>query len=325
MVLASNGDLEAGSRGLLETCEAEGRICVDASKLSALLRSFDADKLIGAELDGETLKLKCGRSRFKLTTLAASDFPNVEVPKEGWKVKNLALGANFQDQVGRVCHAMAMNDPRYMLNGLLVEVAGSEIRLVATDGHRLATSHLTVDAQGDASCIIPSKMVKELGRCFGKGATLAMSISDTHFEVRSNEGRLTSKVIEGKFPDYQKVIPKSCPKSTTICREVLLAAMKRSLITSQDQTRGVKLSFDKGLVIESHNQTSETSVEEMDVAWQHGSFEVGFNGQYLQDALNAVKGDDCLLEFADGNGALMLSSMAETEVVRVVLMPCRLV
>lgn len=324
LIMGSNTEIEAGARVISDNVVEAGEVCVDASKLSALLRSFDGDKMVTLHTEGEQALLKCGRSRFKLGTLPASSFPNIDLKNEKWAAQGVKVDASqLLTQLGRVSHAMATNDVRYFLNGLLVEIDGNELRLVATDGHRLAKSVLTIEGNVKASCIVPRKMVQEMARCFSRSGTLSLSMSDTHFEVRSHAERLTSNVIEGKFPDYERVIPASTSKNmTTDCSE-LAKAMKRSLITSQDATKGVQLKFDTGLVIESRNQTNEACVEALDIDWGHGAFEVGFNGAYLHEALSSIKGGDCQIGFDDGRGAAVLSALGATDNYLVVLMPCR--
>lgn len=324
LVTGTNAEIEAGARAIAASVEDEGAICVDAAKLSALLRSFDGEKLVSVQLEGEQAILKCGRSRCKLATLPADHFPDIDCKNEQWAVKGVEVEAgDFMAQLARVSHAMGVNDVRYYLNGLLIELEGNELRLVATDGHRLAKSIVAVTNEAKVSCILPRKMVQEIGRCFGRSGKLSLSISDNHFEVRSHSERLTSKVLEGKFPDYGRVIPKATSKSMTTDCSGLVKAMKRSLITTQDQTKGIKLKFDTGMVIESRNQSSEACTEEMEVDWGYGPFEVGFNGLYLQEALSSIKGGDCHIAFEDSNGAALLKSFNDGDQYCVVLMPCR--
>lgn len=324
LVTGTNSEIEAGARIIASAVDEAGEVCVDASKLSALLRSFDGDKKVTIQTDGEQALLKCGRSRFKLGTLPTTSFPNIDLKNEQWTVQGVEVPADqLLTQLSRVSHAMASNDVRYFLNGLLVEIDGKELRLVATDGHRLAKSVLDVDCSEKASCILPRKMVQEMVRCFGRTGNVSLSISNNHFEIRSNSERLTSNVIEGKYPDYERVIPVSTRKNVTTDCGDLAKAMKRSLITSQDVTNGIHLKFDTGLVIESRNQTNEASVEEMEVDWGHGPFEAGFNGAYLHEALSSIKGGDCLIGFDDSRGAAVLSAVGATDNYVVVLMPCR--
>lgn len=324
LLTGSNAQIEAGSRAKLASLDEEGAICVDASKLSALVRSFDADKLVSFHLEGEQAILKCGRSRFKLATLPAGDFPNIECDKEQWLVQGVEVEAEaFMNQLARVNPAMAQNDVRYFLNGMLIEIADGELRLVATDGHRLAKSVMTVDTPTQCSCILPRKMVSEITRSFGKRGTLKLSISATHFDIRNKETRLTSNVVEGKYPDYGKVIPEKVAFTTSMESKRLISAMKRSLITSQDETRAVKLHFADRLVIESRNTREEASKEEMDVEWTHDPLEVAYNGAYLQEALSSIKSEECELGFKDAKGALLMRPSDQADRFCVVLMPCR--
>jgi len=324
LVMGTNTEIEAGARAIAESVDEAGEVCVDASKLSAFLRSFDGDKKVTIQTDGEQALLKCGRSRFKLGTLPTSSFPNIDLKNEKWVVQGIEVEADqLLTQLGRVSHAMASNDTRAFLNGVLVEIDGKELRLVATDGHRLAKSILAIESEAKAACILPRKMVQEMTRCFARSGKVSLSISDNHFEVRSNSERLTSHVIAGKYPDYERVIPKNTSKTVTTDCSDLAKAMKRSLITSQDVTKGIQLKFDTGLVIESHNQTNETCIEELEVDWGHGAFEVGFNGAYLHEALSSIKGGDCLIGFEDTKGAAVLSALGSTDNYLVVLMPCR--
>ena len=324
LMTGTNGEIEAGSRAKLASLEEEGAICVEGSKLSALLRSFEGDKLVSFHLEDEKAVLKCGRSRFKLATLPSSSFPNIDCENEEWAVRSIEVeGEAFLKQVARVNPAMAANDARHFLNGMLVEIRPGQISLVATDGHRLAKGEMDADVVSNASCIVPRKMVNEILRSFGKTPILKLSLSSAHFDIRNNETRLTGRIIEGKYPDYQRVIPDTVAFNTSMDSKRLIGAMKRSLITSQDQTRAVKLNFADRLVIESRNAKDEASKEEMDVQWPHDPLEVAYNGTYLQEALASIKSDSCNIGFQDAKGAMLMTPTDQADRFCVVLMSCR--
>lgn len=324
VMTGTNAEIEAGSRNKLVSLEEEGATCVDGSKLSALLRSFEGDKLVSFHLEGDKAILKCGRSRFKLATMSVGDFPNIDCGTKEWAVSGVEVDAGeFLSQVARVNPAMAVNDARHFLNGMFIEIKSRQISLVATDGHRLAKGELDVEAEGEASCIVPRKLVNEILRSFDKTGTLRLSLSGTHFDIRSNDTRLTGAIIEGQYPDYQRVIPQTLAMTTSMDRKRLAGAMKRSLITSQDQTKAVKLNFADQLIIESRNANDEASKEALEVQWSHEPFAGAYNGEYLQEALASIKSTDCNIGFQDAKGTLMMTPADQKDRFCVVIMSCR--
>jgi DNA polymerase-3 subunit beta len=222
---------------------------------------------------------------------------------------------------------MAHQDVRYYLNGTLLDLREGALRCVATDGHRLALCETPVDLESKArrQVIIPRKGVLELQRLLDAGdGTVEIEFGRNHLRVRRNDFTFTTKLIDGRFPDYESVIPIGADKQLTVGRDELRAALQRASILSNEKYRGVKLELTPGrLQIVAHNPEQEEAVEELEVRTPVDGLSVGFNVNYLLDALGALRGNEVTLCLRDGNSSCLIRD-ADNERSRHVVMPLRL-
>ncbi len=319
-------DLEVEMSASVESADADsGEVTIPARKLFDICRALPDGSKIQFKLNGDKVTVSSGRSRFTLATLAASEFPvieNIEV------VERVSLPKNtLKELMDRTAFAMANQDVRYYLNGMLLDLRGSSLRCVATDGHRLALAETELDGGNAAQrqIIIPRKGVVELQGMFESGeGEVELQFGRNHLRVRHNDVTFTSKLIDGRFPDYEAVIPIGADKEVHIAREALRGALQRAAILSNEKYRGVKLDVSPNkLRIVAHNPEQEEAVEELEVRTGVNDLSVGFNVNYLQDALNALQGEDVLLCLRDANSSCLLR-MPASEQSRHVIMPLRL-
>jgi DNA polymerase-3 subunit beta len=302
-----------------------GEVTIPARKLFDICRALPDGSKVQFKLAGDRVTVSSARSRFTLATLAAAEFPvidNIEL------IEKVSLPeATLKDLMDRTAFAMANQDVRYYLNGLLLDLREQSLRCVATDGHRLALAETELASGGTAArqIIIPRKGVLELQGLFENGdGSVDLEFGRNHLRVRRNEVVFTSKLIDGRFPDYEAVIPLGADKEVQLARDVLRGALQRAAILSNEKYRGVKLEVSSDrLRIVAHNPEQEEAVEELEARTNTNELSVGFNVNYLLDALNALQGDDVLLCLRDGNSSCLLRAPA-SERSRHVIMPLRL-
>lgn len=305
--------------------DESGQVTLPARKLFDILRALPEGAAIALALDGDKLLLRCGRSRFSLSTLPASEFPI----SESWSSdKCLRLSQRtLKTLIERTHFAMAQQDVRYYLNGLLLEVADNSIRTVATDGHRLAFNEASIEATGYdiTQIIVPRKGVQELLRLLGDDESeVALSIDANHICAVLGDIRFTSKLIDGKFPDYHRVIPREGERVVLADRLTLRNALVRAAILSNDKYRGVRLQVENWLLrVQAHNPEQEEAEEEVEVNYDGDPLEIGFNVTYMLDALGALDSELVKLSFTDANSSCLIQE-PEGSARRHVIMPMRL-
>ncbi|MCC7257634.1 MAG: DNA polymerase III subunit beta [Gammaproteobacteria bacterium] len=321
---ATDLEVELVADAEAEKIDVPGDITVPGRKLLDIARALAEGAKIGLQLDGDRLVIRSGRSRFVLSTLPAAEFPLVESVEANTRLK-LA-----QNDVAKLLEktqfSMAQQDVRYYLNGLLLETSRKRIRAVATDGHRLALCDLAIDGQEAAAVqvIIPRKGVMELHRLLGSGPEIELAIGTNHVRAQFDGIRFTSKLIDGRFPDYERVIPTSQATTLTADRETLRAALQRAAILSNEKYRGVRLELAKGsLKIQANNPDQEEARDEIEVEYDGSPMEIGFNVTYLLDALAAVEGDAVEIDFVDPSSSCLIRSPTSSP-ARYVVMPMRL-
>lgn len=302
-----------------------GETTIPARKLFEICRALPDGARIDIRQNGDRVVLSAGRSRFTLATLSATEFPQVDSIDF---VERISLSeASLKELLDRTAFAMANQDVRYYLNGTLLELRENLLRCVATDGHRLATCDTAVSLAGASrrQLIIPRKGVLELQRLLETGEGLVeVEFGRNHLRVRRQDFVFTTKLIDGRFPDYEAVIPIGADKQVVANREVLRAALQRAAILSNEKYRGVKLEVEPNrLLIVAHNPEQEEAVEEVEVSTSVASLAVGFNVNYVLDALGALRGDEVLLNLRDGNSSCLLRD-ADNDRARHVVMPLRL-
>jgi DNA polymerase-3 subunit beta len=306
--------------------EANGETTVAARKLLEIVRTLPQKASLRLEHEGEQLKLRSGRSRFTLATLPASEFPLIDdvQPQVAFELGQAELKA----AIDRIGFAMAQQDVRYYLNGLLMELHPQALRTVATDGHRLSLCETAAEIpEGDGQqVIVPRKGVNELARLLDDyaDAPAQIRVGTSHVHVGLPGLGLTSKLIDGRFPDYTRVVPDGGDKRLRADRERLRGALARTSILSNEKYKGVRLSMDSdGLRIQTQNPDQEEAEEEVEVGYEGEPLEIGFNVVYLLDILNSLQGDEVAAQFNDANSSVLIIDPAD-EAGRHVVMPMRL-
>ena len=305
--------------------EQPGATTIPARKLADIWRSLPDGADVSVQVDGDRAIVRSGRSRFTLSTLPAADFPKVE---GGSGDLTLEIGqADLRRLLDQVSFSMAQQDVRYFLNGMLLEVSREHVRSVATDGHRLAMCTLSGrGAQTDrVQAIVPRKGVLELGRLLDDGEqAVTLQVGANHLMVSLGAYRLTTKLVDGKFPDYEKVIPRRADRSVTGDRESLKQGFNRASILSNEKYRGVRLILENGqLTVQANNPEQEEAEEQVPVAYDGEKLEIGFNVSYLQDVLNVLEADEITLSVADANSSALIEGVGDDDALYVV-MPMRL-
>lgn len=303
--------------------EAEGEITVSGRKLLDICRALPEGSDIDISLSGEKVVVRSGRSKFSLATLPAAEFPTVEDIKAGQTI------AVDQEVLGRLVEkthfSMAQQDVRYYLNGMLLETGGKILRAVATDGHRLALSEAEMSAgMEEQQVIVPRKGVLELQRLMSGEGSVNLELGPNHVRIQLDGIRFTSKLIDGRFPEYDRVIPKESSNELTADREAFRGALQRTAILSNEKYRGIRLIIrDSGVVMQAHNPEQEEAEEELEVSYSGEDIEIGFNVNYLLDAIGAVDGDNATLSVLDGNSSCLIRQPGRDD-CKFVVMPMRL-
>lgn len=322
--LATDIEIQIQTSAAIAAGKEDVAITVNTRKLIDILRSLPEGE-VGISLSGRKLSIAAGKSRFSLQTLGPEEFPTVAANDN--PAIHLALPQKQLRHLFAMVHfAMAQQDIRYYLNGLLFVVDGTQIRVVATDGHRLAYCAANVDAQpGRQDVIIPRKTITELQRLLGDSEDpIEIDISANQIRFRFGEVELLSKLVEGKFPDYQRVIPTGYTKAITLPREAWASALSRASILTSEKFKGVRFTLSEhALKIQTSNAEQEEAVEELDVEYTGTPLEVGFNVTYLLDALSNLKTESVKAEFGDANSSALLSVPGD-ESFKYVVMPMRI-
>lgn len=306
--------------------EAEGECTLPARKFIDICRTLPDGAQIDIRLDGEKAIIKSERSRFTLGVLPAKDFPNIEisVPERRFDLPEGTLKALIE----RTAFAMAQQDVRYYLNGLLIELGPDQIRAVATDGHRLALSQASLSLEQQIEprqLLLPRKAVIELGRLLSySDNALGMEVSSNFVRFRVGTTRFTTKLIDGRFPDYARVIPRAPDKRAILERESFRQSLTRASILSSEKYKGIRLTFeDNLLLLQAHNPEQEEAEERLPIEYQDEKVTIGFNVSYLLDILGAIDAEKISIELTDTNSSVLVSAPGEAQ-NQYVVMPMRL-
>ena len=319
-------DLEVELIGRLEVVSQEdGEITVPARKLVDICREIPEKADIDFSLNENRLEIRSGRFRSTLSTLPAVDFPSVDQasPEMTAELDSKA----FKKLLDQTAFAMAQQDVRYFLNGMLIELGNNQVRAVATDGHRLAMSDLEqkgLDGQAK-QVIVPRKGVIEIQRLLQEVEDkVVVSIGASHLGVTSAIFTLTTKLVDGNFPDYDRVIPKDGNKVVVADRQELRQALSRTAILSNEKFRGIRVLISSGqLQLSANNPEQEEAEEAVSVEYQGDNLEVGFNVSYLQDVLGVIGSEKVRLTLLDSNSSAVLEDPDREDAVYVV-MPMKL-
>jgi len=301
----------------------DGRVTVPGRKLLDICRSLPEEVTLTLSQDGDRMTVKAGKSRFVLATLPAADFPVIDELAQQQSLK--IAQSDLRRLLDKTHFSMAQQDVRYYLNGMLLETDGKMLRTVATDGHRLALCEMDLPSNsGSQQVIVPRKGVLELQRLLGTEGDVQITIGSNHIRAQIGDVRFTSKLIDGRFPEYSRVIPSAPPKSVVADREVLRSALQRTSILANEKYRGIRLALKKDqMTLQAHNPEQEEAEEQVEVTYKGDELEVGFNVGYLLDALAAVDGSEVEIGVTDGNSSCLVRAPGTTS-ARYVVMPMRL-
>jgi len=324
--LATDVEIQIETTAQLGAGKDDGGTTVSARKLLDILRSLPDGADVSIKVENKRATIQTGKSRFSLQTLAAEEYPTVAV--------NEQFGASFSLPQKQLKHlfqmvhfAMAQQDIRYYLNGLLLVTDGAQVKVVATDGHRLAFCEATIEGAQLArhEVIVPRKTVLELQRLLGDDdEPVLIDVSGNQVRFRFGAVEMISKLVEGKFPDYQRVIPQGYTRRATVARDLLAASLARASILTSDKFKGVRLSLSPGVMkIQTSNTEQEEAVEEIEVDYAGDALEIGFNVGYLQDVLGNLKSESVCVDFGDANTSALLTVPGD-EQFKYVVMPMRI-
>lgn len=303
----------------------DGEVTVPARKLVDICRALPDGSTVTVEQQGDRVIVKAGRSRFTLATLPASEFPALEA-RDINDVLELPEGL-FKELIDRVAFAMAVQDVRFYLNGMLFDLRNGSLRAVATDGHRLATFQADLPNHNGAErqILLPRKAVLELQRLLeGGDDLLRLEFGRSHMRLGRADIQFTSNLIDGRFPDYEAVMPIGADRFVRVDREALRSALSRAAILSNEKYRGVRLEVTPTqLRIVAHNSEQEEAVEELGVDSNAENLQISFNVTYVLDALAALRGEQVELRLRDGNSSCLIADAGD-ERARHVVMPMRM-
>ena len=324
-LLATDIEIQIRNRTTAALGAEDVAITVGARKLQDILRALPDSAEVQLTLDDKRITLKAGKSRFQLQTLPAADYPRL-APPEGEGVHFSTTQKAFKKQLALVQYAMAQQDIRYYLNGLLLVVAGGTLRMVATDGHRLAYAASAIE--GDyprTDVILPRKTVVELARQLADADDpVEVTLVGNQIVFRFGHIELISKLIDGKFPDYERVIPQHHPKLVKASRLALLQSLQRAAILTNEKFRGVRLILSEGsLKLVSTNAEQEEAQEELEVDYSGDALDIGFNVTYLLDVLTNLSANEIEIRFNDNN-ASALFGLGDNPDFKYVVMPMRI-
>ena len=305
-------------------------ITIGARKLIDILKTMPGDQTVALESQQAKMILKGGKSRFTMQTLPAEDFPLVQEAANFGPVFSVPQKV-LKDLMGQVSFAMAVQDIRYYLNGILFVAEGNTLSLVATDGHRLAfaSAELDVDVGDKQEVILPRKTVLELQRLLSdvggeNSPRIEMQFANNQAKFIFGGMEFVTKLVEGKFPDYNRVIPRNHSNSITLGRAPLLASLQRTAIMTSDKFKGVRLTIEPGtLRVASNNAEQEEAVDELDIDYGGDNIDIGFNVTYLLDVLSNMSQDMVKVDLADSNSSALIT-IPGNDNFKYVVMPMRI-
>ncbi len=323
-ITASDSEVE-----MIASCQADviedGEITVPAKKFFDICRALPDGAMITFSILDNKCILESAKSKFTLSTLTATEFPLIENIET---YDSLTLNSVvFKKLLSQSTFCMAVQDVRYFLNGLLFEIDDKKIRCVAADGHRLALSEIEFNNENNVNkqLLIPRKGVLELQKLINnKDVDVLINMGKNHINFICEATSLTSKLIDGNFPDYQTVIPLNMEKYLTTNKNLLKSALQRTAILSNEQYKGVKLSINSDtLKIVGHNPEQEQAEEILEIQSDIEDIQTGFNVNYILDAINAIEGDSIMFNFKDALSSCLIKH-PEDNSCRLVVMPIRI-
>lgn len=317
-------EVELVSKTVLEGEFEAGSVTVPSRKFLDICRGLPDAANITVILEGERIIIRSGRSKFSLATLPAVDFPNIE----DWtsEVEITLLQSNLRKLIDSTQFSMANQDVRYYLNGMMFETDGNTLRSVATDGHRMAVCNVTLESESPSKQVImPRKGVLELVRLLDNPEQhVTLQIGNSNLRASVNNFIFTSKLVDGRFPDYRRVMPQSTNKTLEAGCDELRQAFSRAAILSNEKFRGVRVNVGGNQMrITANNPEQEEAEEFLDVNYQGDDLEIGFNVSYVLDVLNTLKCNQVRISMSDANASALVEDCDNDEAMYVV-MPIRL-
>ncbi|PID60495.1 MAG: DNA polymerase III subunit beta [Gammaproteobacteria bacterium] len=304
-----------------------GATTVPARKFHDIIKSLPDGANVTFESSAAKALVKSGRSRFTLATLPAENFPHVDALVDPQKVR-LPVEQLLRC-IKATAFSMAQQDVRFFLNGMLLEISSERLSCVATDGHRLAHCQVATEASPDepVRAIIPRKSVLELQRMLDTRdaeSELELLLTSRQLQVRAGDVQLTTRLIDGRFPDYNRVIPMDSNKEVVVDCHSLRNCLARASILSNEKYRGIRLALETGLLkVSSHNPEQEEAEDELEVEYQGESVEIGFNVNYLIDVLSTLETENAVIRLKDSASSALISPDGSVD-SRYVVMPMRL-
>ena len=293
-------------------------------KLLDICRSLPEGSIISIGVNEKKAVITSGKSKFSLTTLPANEFP--VIPNINGEQQIKINQSDLRYLIENTQFSMAQQDVRYYLNGLLIEIDSDQLKAVATDGHRLAfcRKQLNSTAPENKSVIIPRKGVLELQRLIGGTTDITIELGVNHIRVAFDTICFTSKLIDGRFPEYERVIPSDTSNHFLANKDALKTSLQRTAILSNEKYRGIRLVINQNqLTLQAHNPEQEEAEESLEIQYTGVDIEVGFNVNYLIDALSVIDADEVSLSMVDGNSSCLITDPGNNQ-AKFVVMPMRL-
>jgi DNA polymerase III subunit beta len=305
--------------------DAPGVCTIPARKLADIWRALPESAEVVIHVEGDRATVRSGRSRFVLSTLPGSDFPRVEAT--AGDIEFTLPQRELRRLLDETSFSMAQQDVRYYFNGLLLEVTPQHVRAVATDGHRMAiaTRRPGLSGADRTQVIVPRKGVGELSRLLSEGAEdIRLCLGGNHLQVAVGDFKLTTKLVDARFPEYEPVIPRDCQSAFEADRETLRQALHRASILSNEKYRGIRLQLERDqLTLLANNPEQEEAEERVPVAYAGERLETSFNVSYLQDVLNALRTDSVRFGISQAIGSALIEAVDGDDSIYIV-MPMRL-
>lgn len=319
-------DAEVGLRSQTTAfIEETGAITVSARKLFEIIKELDADQDVNLQTGDGFIAIRSGRSRFRLTSLPANEYPGISEEADGTPL--ILDSATLCKMISATSFAMSSDETRKYLTGTLFEIDEEHIlRLVTTDGHRLALSETSLDQDIDpTSCIVPKKAVLELNKlCDANDASVELFLGERQLRAKVGNNIFVSKLIDARFPVYQDVVPTNNPLRVVVERTVFDQVLRRNMVLANEFTHDVRLMFSTaGIEISAHNTEQEEAEEHIEVSYNGPDIAVGFNGKYLRDTLNAIRTTMVCIDLKDELSPILISG-EDNQQSRYVVMPMRI-
>ena len=324
-ITATDLEIEMTSDVSITGTHDAGEITLPARKFIDICKALPDSALLKIKVEDERAVIRSGKSRFVLSTLPAAEFPNID--KLEFSVQFNTTQNKLKQLIDKTQFAMAQQDVRYYLNGLMLEFEEQLIRAVATDGHRLALCDVPADTgcEDRSQIIVPRKAVAELSRLLeANDNDVEFDLGINHIRLKTAEMTFISKLIDGKFPDYQRVVPENSSKKVIADREGLKQTLGRASILSNEKYRSVRFAISDNLLkVSAHNPEQEEAEEEITIEYNGSPVEIGFNASYIMDALSALNSDNVVIETSDENSCCLIKE-PDSDACKYVVMPMRL-